>query len=274
MLGLSAFADEISPDLRDQVKFCRAHGISHIELRSVDNVNALDFDPKARRGMKLMLRDNGVGVISIGSPIGKVSIEEPWDKYFDRFKLAVEAAEYFEAPLIRIFSYYNARDQRDEVMRRMRAKIDYLNDHPNITLVHENERNIYGEKARECADLMQTIDSPRLRSAFDFANFVQVGEDPLCNWPMLKHYVTHFHVKDALKADGKVVPAGAGDGQLAPIIKDAYATGYSGFLSLEPHLSAAGQFSGFSGPKLFEAAVTALRELCKRADVPLAVSSS
>jgi sugar phosphate isomerase/epimerase len=273
MLKLAAFADEISPDLREQLRVCKQTGVSHIELRSVNNVNVLDFDPKTRRGMKLMLRDNGIGVCGIGSPIGKVKIDEPWEKYFDRFKIAIEAAEYFEAPLVRIFSYYEAGGHRDEVMRRMQAKVDYLRDHPGITLVHENEKDIFGERCAACVDLMHTINSPALRSAFDFANFVQAGEDPLTNWPKLKPYVAHIHVKDAMKADGKVVPAGAGDGHLEPIIKDAYASGYRGFLSLEPHLSAAGKFSGFSGPELFKVAVTALRELCGRAGVPLATKA-
>src|SRR5438874_7780478 len=40
--------------------------------------------------------------------------------------------------------------------------------------------------------------------------------------------------KDAIWDTGKVVPAGQGDGQIEPIIKDAYASGYRGFLSLEP----------------------------------------
>src|SRR6202041_591948 len=97
--------------------------------------------------------------------------------------------------------------------------------------------------------------SPLLRSAFDFANFVQAGEDPLVNWPLLKPYTVHIHIKDA-KKDGSVVPAGEGAGHLAEILKDAVASGYSGFFSLEPHLAAHGQFSGFSGPDLFGTATS------------------
>jgi sugar phosphate isomerase/epimerase len=108
-----------------------------------------------------------------------------------------------------------------------------------------------------------------LRSAFDFANFVQSKEKPLDCWPLLKNFTTHIHIKDAKMSDGKVVPAGHGDGQLEPILKDAYASGYRGFLSLEPHLAAHGQFSGYSGPELFKTAVDALRTLCKNADIPL-----
>jgi sugar phosphate isomerase/epimerase len=275
MLKLSAFADEISPDLGEQIRVCRENGVTHIELRSVNNQNVLDFSHAVRREIRDRLSDNGLGVICIGSPIGKVKVTDPWEQHFDRIKIAVESAEYFGTPLIRIFSYYPPEEggdilrHRDEVMRRMQAKVDYLHGR-NITLLHENEVKIYGEKARQCLDMMQTIDSPKLRSAFDFANFVQAGEKPRENWPLLKPFTTHIHIKDAVMGSGKVVPAGKGDGDVEAILKDAYQSGYRGFLSLEPHLAKHEQFSGFSGPDLFKVAADALKELCERNAIPLA----
>ncbi len=277
MLKLSGFADEISPDLDQQIKTCRENGLTHFELRGVYGKNVLDFDKPLRAEIKSKLDANGMGVISIGSPIGKVGINDSWDAHFDRFKIAVDAAEFFNAPFIRIFSYYppegagkgDVLRHRDEVMKRMTAKAEYIKAR-NVTLVHENEKHIFGEKGVDCLDLMKTVNSPKLKTAFDFANFVQAGEKPLDNWPLLKPYTVHIHIKDALLADGKVVPAGQGDGQLEPILVDAYKSGYRGFLSLEPHLAAAGQFSGFSGPDLFTTAVTALKDLCKKAGIPLA----
>src|SRR5207253_10296179 len=130
-------------------------------------------------------------------------------------------------------------------------------------LVHENEARIFGEKGRDCLDLMKTFNAPKLRSAFDFANFVQASEKPLDNWPALKPYTAHIHIKDALRGSGKVVPAGQGDGQLAPILVDAYKSGYRGFLSLEPHLKVAGHSHGETGPELFKVAADAIKGLCR-----------
>ena len=274
MLRLSAFADEISPDLAEQVRTCKENGVTHVELRGVNNKNVMDFDPPLRSEIRSRLRDNGMGVICIGSPIGKVKINDPWQPHMDRFKLAVDLAEYFEAPFVRIFSYYPPdkndpiRNHRDEVLRRMQVKIDYVRDR-EVVLLHENEKNIYGEKGPDCLDLMQSINSPKLRTAFDFANFVEAGDDPLANWPMLKPFTVHIHVKDCRKSDGKMVPAGQGDGKIGPILKDAYASGYRGFLTLEPHLSQGGQFSGFTGPTLFKVAADSLKEVCRQQGVPL-----
>jgi sugar phosphate isomerase/epimerase len=275
MLRLSAFADEIAPQLSEQIRVCRACGITHFELRTVDGVNVLDFDERMRRDIRSQLRDNGLGVQTIASPIGKVKISDPWPAHFDRFKIAVDAAEFFEAPFIRLFSYYppstgqDMRLHREEVLWRMRAKIDYLNGHPAV-LLHENEKDIYGERGRECLDLLATLDSPKLRCAFDSANFVQAGEKPIDNWPLLKPYTAQIHVKDAKLSNGSVVLAGTGDGDYPAILADAYASGYRGFLSLEPHLAVAGQFSGFSGPKLFTEDAMALKAMCAKLQIPLA----
>jgi 3-dehydroshikimate dehydratase len=275
MLKLSAFADEISPDLDEQIRVCKENAVTHFELRSVNKVNVLDFDTSLRNAIKSKLAKAGIGVICIGSPIGKVKIDEPWPEQLARFKTAVELAEFFAAPLIRVFSYYapekdgDMRPHRDEVIRRFRAKVDYIAN-KNVTLVHENEHAIYGEKGRECLDLMQTINSPKLRSAFDFANFIMDGEDPMKNWPALKPYSTHIHIKDALMKQRKIVPAGEGDGQIGRILADAYASGYRGFVSLEPHLAIAGQMGGFSGADLFKRAADALKKVCRENNVPLA----
>ncbi|HTW94249.1 MAG TPA: sugar phosphate isomerase/epimerase family protein, partial [Tepidisphaeraceae bacterium] len=251
MMRLAAFADEISPDLDEQIRVCRETGVTHFELRSVFGKNVLDFDADLRRQVKSKLAAAGLGVCSIGSPIGKVRIDEPFEPHWQRFKTAVELAEFFDASLIRLFSYYppaggDILKHRQQVMDRFRAKVDFLAHRP-ITLVHENEVKIFGEKAAQCLDLMQTIDSPKLRLAFDFANFVQAGQRPLDHWPALRPFVAHVHVKDALLADGKVVPAGQGDGQLEPILIDLKERGYEGFLSLEPHLKLHGHSGGFSG---------------------------
>lgn len=278
MLKLSAFADEISPDVAVQSRVCRENGVTHFELRSVDKVNVLDFDKAMRERIRKTLADNGQGVISIASPIGKVAIDKPWSEHLERFKIAVDAAEYFGAPFIRLFSYYPAGGEgkgpidphRDEIVRRFKEKVKLLEAHPTVTLVHENEKGIYGDIGRRCLDLMQSVESPKLRCAFDFANFVQVNERPIDNWKLLKPYTAHIHIKDAQRGSGNVVPAGEGDGDIPQILPDAYASGYRGFVSMEPHLKVAGHSHGETGPELFKVAVDALKGILRKNDIPLA----
>lgn len=277
MLRVSAFADEIGPNIDDQIRVCRANGVTHFELRGVAGKNVLDFDEALRSEVRRKLNDNGMGVISIGSPIGKVAIDLPWQNHLDRFKTAVDMAEYFNAPFIRVFSYYPAGGEgkgdiaihRDEVMRRFQEKVEYIKDRP-VAMVHENEKGIYGDIGSRCEDLMRAVNHPKLRTAFDFANFVQCKENPLDNWPLLKPYTQHIHIKDARMSDGRVVPAGEGDGKLPEILKDAWESGYRGFLSLEPHLKVAGHSHGETGEDLFKVAADALKKVCREINVPLA----
>lgn len=277
MFKLSAFADEISPELDEQIRVCRENGVTHFELRGVYGKNVMDFDAALCAEIRSKLGANGMGVISIGSPIGKVAIDKPWGEHFDRFKRAVELAEYFSSPLIRLFSYYPAGGEgkgpldplREAVMDRFRQKVEYVKDRP-VTLVHENEKGIFGDIGRRCIDLMRTIDSPKLRCAFDFANFVQVGENPADHWPALKPFTAHIHIKDAKQGSGLVVPAGQGDGHIAQILLDAHRSGYGGFVSLEPHLKIAGHSHGETGPELFKVGADALKALCRQNQIPLA----
>lgn len=103
-----------------------------------------------------------------------------------------------------------------------------------ITLFHENEKAIYGDTAKRCLHLFETF--PLLRGVFDSENFIQCGEDTFCAWETLKDYVGYMHVKDVRKADGAVIPAGYGDGNLREISKDFIARGGRNF-TIEPHLS-------------------------------------
>jgi sugar phosphate isomerase/epimerase len=277
VLKLAAFADEISPDLDEQIRVCRLNGVTHFDLRGVQGKNVLDFDHALRNEIKNKLGANGLAVSAIASPIGKVAIDKPWSEHFDRFRVAVELAEFFGAPFIRLFSYYPAGGEgkgpidphREEILDRFRQKVEYLKGR-EITLLHENEKGIYGDVGRRCVDLMTSINSPKLRSAFDFANFVQVGDDPRDNWPQLKPFVAYIHIKDAKRGTGEVVPAGQGDGGIDQILADAYASGFRGFISLEPHLKVAGHSHGETGPELFKVAADAIKSLCRRINVPLA----
>jgi sugar phosphate isomerase/epimerase len=270
MIRLSGFADEIDPDLAVQIRTLQAEGIRFLELRAVSDVNVLDFSPDQRREVKARLSDAGIGVSSIGSPIGKVRIDEPWQDHLKRFRAALDAAEFFGSPNIRLFSYYGPEggriaDHRDEVIRRLNQQVELAKGRP-VALLHENEKQIYGEGIEGCLDIAQHV--PGMGLIFDPANFVQAGVRPAEAWPALRDHVVYFHVKDAILGSGKVVPAGEGDGAVRDILRDALcARGYQGFLSLEPHLKVAGEAGGFSGPDLFRTAAQALKAILKDLDV-------
>ena len=169
-------------------------------------------------------------------------------------KHALEVAEFLEAPYIRIFSYFipegdDPDDYRDEVISRM-SDLAAVAEGSGITLVHENEKEIYGDIPRRCLEIVRAVDSPALKLTWDNANFVQCGVRPYTEgYPLLSPHVDYLQVKDARFADGVVVPAGAGDGQFRESMRAFAAAGFEGFASLEPHLQLGHALGGFSGPE-------------------------
>ena len=148
MAKLSAFADEVTDDFLQQVKYLAGEGVGYIEPRFVNKKNIMDLILSELKEAKKMIGDHGLKVSAIGSPIGKVKLDEPFEPHLDKFKHAVDLAVFSKTPYIRMFSYYapegkDINDYRDEVMDRMAAKVEALAD-PNVTMVHENEAHIYG----------------------------------------------------------------------------------------------------------------------------------
>jgi 3-dehydroshikimate dehydratase len=272
MIRLSAFSDEISPDLDEQIAALQREGIRYLDLRSMWNINVLDLSDAQIRQVKQALDTNGIGVAAIGSPIGKVAIDSPFESTMQKLERAISVAQAFGTRFIRIFSFYPpthaqgasaALDaHRDEIMGRLHVMIERARA-AGVTLLHENEREIYGDTIDRCVDLMQSCEDEHFRLAFDPANFIQCGQVPYPDaYEALRPWLAYVHVKDAL-ADGSVVAAGAGAGRWPDLLGRLREDGYDGFLSLEPHLAAAGQFRGFSGPDLFVKASQALQGMLK-----------
>jgi len=266
MWTLSGFIDEISSDFTEQCAVAADLGLKYVELRSAWQVNILDLKPDQLGVMKQTLAAHDLQVSSIGSPIGKIFIDEDFPPHLDRMRHAAEVAHFFDAPYVRIFSFFlragaKPAGHRDEVIGRMRA-LARVAEEADLILLHENEKEIYGDVPSRCLDIVRSVGSPHLRLAWDPANFVQVGVQPYTDgYAILRPHVEYIQIKDALVTDGSVVPAGKGDGEVARTVRALHHDGFDGFFSLEPHLSSGTAVGGFSGPDLFRTAWQAFTDM-------------
>jgi len=276
MAKLSAFADEVTDDFLGQVRYLASENVPYIEPRFVNARNIMDLSGDELNEAKKMITDFGLKVSAIGSPIGKVRLDEPFDKHLDKFKHAVDLALFFETSFIRMFSYYAPEGEdidnfRDQVLERLTKQLDVIKD-VDIVMVHENEAGIYGHSAQNCVDLAKSLDSPKFRLAYDPANFVwaeKITDNVRSCWPLMQPWVVHIHIKDwELGADTGSMP-GRGDGQIKELLSELAQMNYEGSLTLEPHLQAGGQFGGKTGPVLFSKAIAAVRELADEIDLRL-----
>ncbi len=235
---LAAFADEADSRLDGQISAMKENGVEYLEIRGIDGENISDITADKVRDIRARLDAAGLSVWSLGSPFGKIGITEDFEPHLDKFKHGLELADILAAGRIRIFSFYVPRDNAerysDEVMRRLEKMLAAAKG-SGVTLCHENEKGIYGDNAERCAEIHKNFSE--LRAVFDPANFVQCGQETKSAWELLSPYVEYMHIKDAL-ADGSVVPAGKGIGNIPYILRK-----YRGeVLTVEPHLTV---FSGF-----------------------------
>ena len=230
---LCAFADEADSMLIGQMEAMRRNGVSLLEIRGVDGENISVLSPAKIKEVAHLLEENGLGVWSIGSPIGKVKLSDDWNAHVDSFKGMLDAAEVLNAEAFRLFSFCEAQNEKSEVIDRLGTLCDLANGY-KVKLCHENEKGIYGETPERVRELLDAL--PQFGSIFDPANYIQSGVDILPAWELLKDRTDYFHVKDATK-DGTIVPAGYGCGNLETVISDFLRRGGQ-VLSVEPHLSA------------------------------------
>ncbi len=259
-----------------QIAALQRNAIPYLEIRGVNGKNIKDISAAEAKRIADELSDHGIGVWSIGSPIGKIALDGDIEGHFDDFKRILETAEILGASRIRLFSFFPVRGMERErtrslVFSYMEKMLSLAPD--GVVLCHENEKDIFGEKTAECLALHEAF--PKLRAVFDPANFVQCGVDTLDAWEKLRGYVDYLHIKDAV-ADGTVVPAGRGIGNVPAIVSSYLAQGGE-VMTVEPHLQ---DFTGLSAlengasvrfgvsayrdnDESFDAAVGALREILK-----------
>jgi len=273
MITISAFADEIGPELKLQMDTCEAHGVKCIDVRGIDGTNVSAMTVPQVAEYKRRLDDRGFAVPFIGSPLGKISIDDDFQAHLELLKHCCDVAKAFGTSRIRIFSFYPSRgrkvsdpDQRGEVMARLEGMVK-IAERAEVVLYHENESAIYGSTPAGVKDIFATIGSKHLKGIFDPANFVTEGVRAFDDaWRAgLADLTDAFHIKDKVPGAGTCVPAGKGEGQIAEIFADLKVRDWSGYMTLEPHMAAAGQFSGFTGPELFGEAARGLKALCSRA---------
>lgn len=236
---LSAFADEAGKSLEEQIEALQRNGIRYMEVRAINGMNICKTPLATVSEYRKQLDEAGIRVATIGSPIGKVAVDDDWDAHLAMFLHTLGVAKILGATGIRMFSIFMPKGKdpaayRELVMSRMQQLLDIAKA-AGVTLYHENEKNIYGDVDNRVIDLMDTF-AGRMQFIFDPANYIQCGCKPLEIYPALKDRTAYFHIKDALFSDGSVVPAGEGDGNIRALLADFGKAHENTMLTIEPHL--------------------------------------
>lgn len=238
---LSAFADEYSPVLDEQLDVLSREGFTYLEPRAVDGKNISDLNNDELALMKQKLDASGIRVDSVGSPLGKIKLSDDFSAHLEKTRRTCEIACALGAKRVRVFSFFldgkSVFEARGQVMDQLGQMLDVADSY-GLTFCHENEANIFGESPENCLELLKTFEG-RLRCVYDMGNFVFCNYYPYPKaYNMLKPYIDYFHIKDSFP-NRAVVPPGCGEAQIKTVLAD-YNKESSGevILTLEPHLHA------------------------------------
>jgi sugar phosphate isomerase/epimerase len=255
---LMGIADEAGASIDTQIKATQTLGWQHIEARNVlapgfpsGNIHDIPdaaFDIVVRR-----LEEAAVRIYCFGSAIGNwgKKIDQPFDSSLAEARRAIPRMQRLGTKYIRIMSFA-IRDGEDQMeaerFRRVRELTQMFLD-AGIQPVHENCMNYGGMGWTFMLRLLENV--PGLKVVFDTGNPV-FNDDrtkpkpyPKQNaWEFYEHvkdYVAHVHIKDArwnaAKNDADYTYPGEGQGDVKRILQDLVTRGYSGGISIEPHLA-------------------------------------
>ncbi|MBQ3234920.1 MAG: sugar phosphate isomerase/epimerase [Clostridia bacterium] len=233
-IKLCAFADEYSENFEEQLKALNEFGIPYIELRGIDGKNVSELSVSDAIEVKSKLDAYNIKVWSIGSPLGKVNLDYPFEKHLEVAENVFKVANILDCDKVRVFSFFTKDydSVKDEVISRL-IKMCALAKKYGVTLYHENEKDIFGDSAERCKLLLDSVQG--LKCVYDPANFIQCKVSVDYAMELLNDKIDYYHIKDAFYQTGAVVPAGKGDGKIETLIDNISLQ--ETVLTLEPHLA-------------------------------------
>lgn len=266
---ITGFVDEAAAEAKEQVSLAVRFGLRGVDVRTVDGKNVLALTDDEAKAYRDLAEKAGLVVQTVSSPVNKVPLKPTLREEENRkLRRAIELSALLGTRRIRIFSpSVGDRCQPEDwpLVREWMAEQVAIARDADVVLLHENDARFFGAFPEGARRLFEEFSSPHFRAAFDFANTVLIGYRPMRDWfPWLLPHLDTLHIKDALESQGKVVPAGEGDGQVEDTLQWLMDQGWDGPLTLEPHLCVAGAFGGYTGPELFEKATRSLTDLLEK----------
>ncbi|MCL2351916.1 MAG: sugar phosphate isomerase/epimerase [Firmicutes bacterium] len=263
---LSGFADEAAVRAEDQMDVLEKNGVRHIEMRNVDGKHVLEHTDGELRALGAKLRERGFGISAIGSPVGKSPITDGFAPALELFKKAAGAALILGCRYVRGFSFYTPKGEdpwayAGEALQRL-GELVGIAEANGLVYALENESGLFADIPERIGYVFDNIRSESLAMAFDPGNFIFSGAEPVSAYEKLKKRVAYFHIKDARRGAEHFCPCGEGDADMERLLAEAYGGGFSGYLSIEPHL---GYMENLSDAQRFTAAADALKATLGRA---------
>ncbi len=217
---LTGFADEAANEKTAIQQFFAwaAMGLRYYSVRFIDLgqgiKNVMKLTASELRSLKRLHAEYGLHVSSLGSPIGKVKLQDvddgtknayvPFEKYLQKdVAKAIQLAQTLETKLIRGFSFYHPRqtDPHEHVPQVVDqlGQIAEACDQAGLTYGVEIEANLVGQSGQIMADIHRQVNHPALVLIFDAGNIVTQGysaAEVFEQYRVMKPGMGWMHIKD------------------------------------------------------------------------------
>jgi len=230
-------------EFMDVLKFAKANHYAGIELRGIKGdldlpSNSL-FSTQNLPTIRQQIADHQVKIVNLGSSANMHFIDPPKrQSNLDEAKKYIELAHQLNCPYIRVFPNDLPKSQTEkETLNAIIEGLNYLGNFANssgVKVLLESHGKVI--KVDMLLEIMQTCNHPNVGLVWDFFNMWSITkESPAKVYDVLKNYIFHTHIKDAVVTASGETYTLLGEGN-APVKEALHALKvgkYTGFYSFE-----------------------------------------
>jgi len=256
-MNLMGIGDEAASAIGGQIRATEELGWKSIEMRGVEipghpKANIHDLPEDLFEIVVGELAERNLHVHCFGSTIMNWAkrIDAPFSDTLAEVNRAIPRMKRLGTRFVRIMSFKPGDEEYripTQVLERVRDVTHMFLD-AGLQPVHENCMNYGGMSWKHALELLDKV--PGLKWVFDTANPVfnpdrskpqpWPRQDAWEFWENVRDHVVHIHVKDAVwntrRKDADYHWPGEGHGRVREILMDALRRGYTGGVSIEPHM--------------------------------------
>ena len=239
---LSGIADEAGSALETQIAAHRELGWKFIELRGVNGRQFTDASDEEFAAICEQLAAADLRISSYASAIanGASKLSDPFEKSVETLARVIPRMRKTGTQFIRVMSYSNDgrsdADWHQESVRRLR-ELGKMAEAGGITLVVENCSGWASTSAENYSRFFEEIDSPAVKAVYDTGNPASHGHTNTWEWyQAAKPHLAYVHIKAHSGPGGEHQWPDEGHSCIRETLLDLKASGYAGFISIEPHI--------------------------------------
>lgn len=197
------------------------------------------FSPSNIASTRRMVDDAGLKIVNLGSS-ANMHFLDPKKKQsqLDEAKKYIELASHLSCPFIRVFPNDLPKDQPENdtvntIIQSLKELGDFAKSSGVKVLLESHGKVI---KSDMLLHIMQKTNHSQVGLVWDFFNMWSITKEPPAQvYSVLKKYILHTHIKDAIVSDSgeKYTLLGEGNAPVKEALHALKSGGYTGYYSFE-----------------------------------------